>query len=158
MNRGPLFFRQVSAGQFGETFTITKFRRMAADADDLSSRTVADGPRITPFGRFLRSTHTDELPQAIDVLSGALSIVGRRRQQAHHVEGFSSKLPFCNTPHLVVPECTGWTPVKFGYADHARIVLQKVKYEFFHFHHQGPEFDARILASTARSVPTRSGR
>ncbi|MBT5140853.1 MAG: hypothetical protein HOH36_04150 [Acidimicrobiaceae bacterium] len=158
MNRGPLFFRQQSAGRFGERFAITKFRRMAADADELSSRTVADCPRIAPFGRFLRATHTDELPQAIDVLAGALSIVGRRRQQAHHVEGFSSKLPFCNTLHLVVPGCTGWTPVKFGYAGHARIVLQKVKYEFFHFHHQGLEFDARILAGIARSVPTRSGR
>jgi lipopolysaccharide/colanic/teichoic acid biosynthesis glycosyltransferase len=158
MNRGPLFFRQVSAGQFGETFTITKFRRMAADADDLSSRTVADGPRITPFGRFLRSTHTDELPQAINVLAGSLSIVGPRPKQVHYVEELSSKLPFCNTRHIVRPGCTGWAPAKYGCAGHERNVLQKVQSEFFHLHHQGLVFDARILARTARSVLARSGR
>lgn len=129
-----------------------------ADVDDLSSWTVTDCPRIAPFGRFLRSTHTDELPQAIDAFAGALLIVGRRPQQLHYVEKFSSKLPFCNTLHLVLPGCTGWTPVKCGYAGHEGNVLQKVKYECFHLHHQGLVFDARILAGTARSVLTRSGR
>ena len=74
---GPVFFRQERVGRFGRPFRIHKFRTMRADAAGLPL-TVGDDPRITRRGAWLRRTRIDELPQLIDVLRGAMSLVGPR--------------------------------------------------------------------------------
>ncbi len=157
-NRGPLFFRQVRIGQGGEPFTITKFRTMSHDHGDSTTWTVENDPRITPFGRLLRSSHIDELPQVLNVLAGTLSIVGPRPEQPHYVAELTAKLPFYEVRHLVRPGLTGWAQVKYGYAGHERDALQKLQYEFFYLRHQGLVLDARIVVRTARSVLSRRGR
>jgi lipopolysaccharide/colanic/teichoic acid biosynthesis glycosyltransferase len=154
-NRGPLLYRQVRIGKGGAPFTILKFRTMRdvpLHTGEVSRWTERDDPRITPFGRALRRTHLDELPQLWNILRGDLSIVGPRPEQPHYVEELSSKLAFYDLRHLVRPGLTGWAQVKYGYAGDERDALEKLQYEFFYLRHQDLLFDQRIILRTLRAM------
>lgn len=153
-NRGTLLYRQERVGKQGDRFQILKLRTMRAATDGAqpSEWTTEDDPRITPFGRLLRRTHVDELPQVVNVLRGDLSIVGPRPEQPHYVDELSEKLPFYDLRHLVRPGVTGWAQVKYGYAGDESDALQKLQYEFFYLRHQRLSFDLRIVGRTVRSV------
>lgn len=155
-NRGPLLFRQERVGQRGRRFTMLKFRTMRPGAG--GEWTAVDDPRITPFGRFLRRSHLDELPQVLNVLRGDLSLVGPRPEQPAYVAELVGKLPFYDLRHLVRPGVTGWAQVKFGYAGSAADALEKLQYEFFYLRRQSLALDVRILGRTVRSVIGRRGR
>ena len=158
-NRGSLFYRQARVGKNGTTFEILKFRTMrAAGADQPSEWTTEDDPRITPFGRLLRRTHVDELPQLVNVLRGDLSVVGPRPEQPHYVRELRHKIPFYDLRHRVRPGLTGWAQVKYGYAGTESDALQKLQYEFFYLRHQSLTLDARIIGRTARHIVGRGGR
>jgi lipopolysaccharide/colanic/teichoic acid biosynthesis glycosyltransferase len=104
-SRGPLFFRQRRVGCGGEIFELLKFRTMVADAEsqkadlqDLNEAEglfkIADDPRITRVGRFLRRTSLDELPQLMNVLRGEMSLVGPRPlvlDEDERVEGMTGR-------------------------------------------------------------------
>ena len=83
---GPLFFRQCRRGRFGEEFSILKFRTMNVPDEGLSEISDDPVPRIFPIGRLLRNTKLDEIPQFVNVLMGAMSVVGPR---PHHLEDCS---------------------------------------------------------------------
>ena len=156
-NRGPLFFRQDRVGKHGAVFRITKFRTMNG-AEGAGAWTAESDPRITRFGRFLRRTHIDELPQMLDVLRGSLSIVGPRPEQPHYVEELVGKLPFYDLRHLVQPGVTGWAQINQGYASSHADALEKLQFEFWYLRHQSLLLDFRILARTVRSVIGGDGR
>lgn len=153
-NRGPLIFKQQRVGRGGEPFNILKFRTMSPSKtkDGAGEWTKADDPRITPFGRFMRITHIDELPQMLNILRGELSMVGPRPEQPHYVVQLNEKLPFYDMRHLVRPGLTGWAQVKYGYAGDERDALEKLQYEFFYLRRQSLLFDVRILFRTIRST------
>jgi lipopolysaccharide/colanic/teichoic acid biosynthesis glycosyltransferase len=157
-NRGPLIFRQQRVGKNGTAFELWKFRTMLDVPGDGTAWTQRDDPRVTPFGRFLRCTHLDELPQMWNVLFGHLSIVGPRPEQPRYVEELSEKLPFYNMRHLVRPGLTGWAQVKYGYAGDEQDALEKLQYEFWYLEHQSLSLDARIAVRTFRSVAGAGGR
>lgn len=158
-NRGPLVYRQERVGRNGKVFTILKFRTMRTDGAGVPAGnwTEKDDPRVTPFGRFLRRTHLDELPQVINIVKGELSVVGPRPEQPRYVEELTHKLPFYNMRHLVRPGLTGWAQVKYGYAGDERDALEKLQYEFFYLEHQDAKFDLRIVLRTFRSMLGGSG-
>ena len=153
-NRGPLLYRQDRVGKGGTTFSILKFRTMAprASGDLVNEWTSEDDPRITPFGRVLRVTHLDELPQVVNILRGDLGVVGPRPEQPRYVEELSEKLPFYPLRHLVRPGLTGWAQVKYGYAGSESDAVEKLQYEFWYLRHQSLGTDARIIGRTVRSV------
>ena len=159
-NRGPLLYRQPRVGRNGEEFTILKFRTMRTTGSDVPAGnwTERDDPRVTPFGRFLRRTHLDELPQVLNIIRGEISVVGPRPEQPHYVEELSDKLPFYHLRHLVRPGLTGWAQVKYGYAGDERDALEKLQYEFFYLAHQDMTFDLRIMLRTLRSTFSGPGR
>jgi lipopolysaccharide/colanic/teichoic acid biosynthesis glycosyltransferase len=161
-NRGPLLFRQTRVGKQGTTFEILKFRTMVAttadDGDGGGAWTTETDPRITPFGRVLRRTHVDELPQVWNILRGDLAIVGPRPEQPRYVSELVEKLPFYDLRHLVRPGLTGWAQVKYGYAGSDSDALEKLQYEFFYLRRQGMAFDLQIMGRTVRSVLGRAGR
>jgi lipopolysaccharide/colanic/teichoic acid biosynthesis glycosyltransferase len=150
-NRGRLFYRQERVGKNGKVFTILKFRTMR-DVPGATTWTASNDPRITPFGRFLRTSHLDELPQVVNILRGDLSVVGPRPEQPHYVEELRQKLPFYDLRHLVRPGLTGWAQVKYGYAGDERDALEKLQYEFWYLRHQSLRLDLRTVGRTLRSV------
>lgn len=159
-NRGPTFYRQPRVGKNGFVFQILKFRTMTpmTGGSLVNEWTTEDDPRITPFGRFLRRTHLDELPQVVNILKGDLSVVGPRPEQPHYVSELVAKLPFYDLRHLVRPGLTGWAQVKYGYAGTERDALEKLQYEFFYLRHQSLAMDVRVLIRTLRSVLRGQGR
>jgi exopolysaccharide biosynthesis polyprenyl glycosylphosphotransferase len=158
-NRGPLLFRQERVGRGGRRFQILKFRTMRPDDNAGPHEWTAEAdPRVTPFGRLLRRTHLDELPQVLNILRGDLSVVGPRPEQPRYVEELVGKIPFYDLRHLVRPGLTGWAQVKYGYAGDERDALEKLQYEFYYLRHQGLLLDARIIGRTVRAVVGASGR
>jgi lipopolysaccharide/colanic/teichoic acid biosynthesis glycosyltransferase len=158
-NRGSLLYRQRRVGRNGVEFTILKFRTMrSSDGADVNEWTSEDDPRITPFGRLLRRTHLDELPQVWNILRGDLSVVGPRPEQPHYVEQLVAKIPFYDLRHLVRPGLTGWAQVKYGYAGDESDAIQKLQYDFWYLRHQGLDVDLRILGRTLRDVMGGGGR
>jgi lipopolysaccharide/colanic/teichoic acid biosynthesis glycosyltransferase len=155
-NRGPVLYRQPRTGRHGEPFEILKFRTMTAGPS--TDPTVDADPRVTPFGRLLRRTHLDELPQVVNILRGELSVVGPRPEQPHLVEQLSAKIPFYRLRHLVRPGLTGWAQVKYHYGSDELDALQKLQYEFFYLRHQGFGLDLRVMARTVRHVLGLEGR
>jgi len=156
-NQGPLLYRQPRVGRDGAVFSILKFRTMRAGGAS-SDPTAEDDPRVTPFGRLLRRSHVDELPQVLNILRGELSVVGPRPEQPHLVAELSAKLPFYRLRHLVRPGLTGWAQVKYRYAGTDVEALEKLQYEFFYLRRQSLALDARIVGRTVRSVMGRDGR
>jgi lipopolysaccharide/colanic/teichoic acid biosynthesis glycosyltransferase len=155
-NRGPLLYRQTRVGRNQQPFSILKFRTMRPGVS--THWTTEDDPRITRFGRLLRRTHLDELPQFVNIVRGDLSIVGPRPEQPRYVARLETLLPYYQLRHLVRPGLTGWAQVKYGYAGSERDALEKLQYDLFYLGHQSLTLDLRIIARTIRSMLTRGGR
>jgi lipopolysaccharide/colanic/teichoic acid biosynthesis glycosyltransferase len=158
-NRGPLFYQQPRVGRGGAVFEILKFRTMRECAPSHAHDwTQEHDVRITPFGRMLRRTHLDELPQVVNILRGDLAFVGPRPEQPHVVAELTGKIPYYGVRHLVRPGLTGWAQVKYQYASSEAETLEKLQYEFFYLRRQSISLDLRIVLRTARAVLGREGR
>lgn len=156
-NRGPLFYTQTRVGKNDRAFEILKFRTMTPGGTT-SQWTTPDDPRVTTFGRFLRLTHVDELPQVINVLRGELTLVGPRPEQPHYVAELSEKLPYYHLRHTVRPGITGWAQVKYPYGASEQDALEKLQFEFYYLRHQSLGLDTRILVRTLRASVAGQGR
>jgi exopolysaccharide biosynthesis polyprenyl glycosylphosphotransferase len=150
-NRGPLFYRQERVGKNGVVFRIVKFRTMRPHSGP-SDWTAEDDPRITPFGRVLRRSHLDELPQAWNILRGDLALVGPRPEQPRYVDELAEKIPFYRLRHLVRPGLTGWAQVKYPYGASDIDAMEKLQYEFYYLRHQSLTLDLRIVGRTLRTL------
>ncbi|HUP85610.1 MAG TPA: sugar transferase [Acidimicrobiales bacterium] len=159
-NRGPLFYRQIRVGRNNEEFVIWKFRTMRADVSDVgpSTWTVENDPRVTRFGKILRKSHLDEVPQTINLFKGDVSTVGPRPEQPSYVVELTEKIRFYRLRHLVRPGITGWAQVKYDYGSTDIDAMEKLQYEFWYLRHQGLTLDLRILGRTVRSFVGGGGR
>jgi lipopolysaccharide/colanic/teichoic acid biosynthesis glycosyltransferase len=128
------------------------------DPESRAEWTIPDDPRVTPFGRILRKTHIDELPQVINIIRGDLSVVGPRPEQPHYVRWLIERIPYFDMRHLVRPGITGWAQVNHGYAGDERHALAKLQYDFYYLRHQSLLLDLRIIARTIRAVMRFAGR
>ena len=111
-SEGPILYKGKRIGKFGKPFGIYKFRTMYIDADKVSTSPSAgdDDPRITKFGRFLRSSKFNELPQLINVLKGEMSFVGPRPEVQEEVELYTEEEKALLT---VCPGITDYASIKF---------------------------------------------
>jgi lipopolysaccharide/colanic/teichoic acid biosynthesis glycosyltransferase len=157
-NRGPLFFKQERVGLHGTPFRIWKLRTMAPGAVDVSGWTSNDDPRITGFGRLLRRTHVDELPQVVNIFLGELSVVGPRPEQVGYARQLEQKLPYYAARHLVRPGLTGWAQVKYRYAASEEDAYVKLQYDLHYVRHESLSTDLRIIWMTIHHLVFEGGR
>lgn len=112
-SRGPAFYSQERVGQFGRVFTIYKLRTMYHQCERLTGPkwSVPGDPRVTPFGRFLRAAHLDELPQLVNVLRGQMSLIGPRPERPEIAAQLAKSIEDYNARSAVLPGITGHAQV-----------------------------------------------
>jgi exopolysaccharide biosynthesis polyprenyl glycosylphosphotransferase len=152
---GPVLFRQQRVGQFGKVFTLYKYRSMTTA--DGTSWTEHNDPRITAVGKFLRRTRLDELPQALNLLRGDMSLVGPRPESVAIVESLRREIPFYDERHLVKPGLFGWSQLHV-YASSIEESKLKLEYDLYYVRYRSPLFDLEIILKTIYYVLTFSGR
>ena len=146
----PIFFRQVRPGLRGEPFELVKFRTMLV-ALDRDGAPRPDAERLTPFGRWLRSTSLDELPALWNVLRGDLSLVGPRPLLMQYLPLYS---PREARRHEVRPGITGWAQVN---GRNALTWPQKFELDVWYVENRSFWLDLRILWMTLLVVLRRDG-
>ena len=144
-SRGRVFYRQERMGLDGKSFSILKFRSMYDDAErDTGPVWTRPGdPRVTPFGRFLRRSNLDELPQLWNVLRGDMSIVGPRPERPHFVEQFKHKIPQYMLRHKVKAGLTGWAQVN-GWRGNTPLE-KRIEYDLYYIENWSVRLDLKIM-------------
>ena len=145
---GPVFYRQERVSWNGLTFSMLKFRSMPVDAEwDKGAQWATSGDeRPTRFGRFLRRTSLDELPQLINVLKGDMSIVGPRPERPVFIEEFKKEIPDYMQKHLVKAGITGWAQVNGWRGD--TDLKTRIEYDIYYIEHWSIMLDIKIMAMT----------
>ena len=144
-SRGRVFYRQERMGLDGKSFSILKFRSMYDDAErDTGPVWTRPGDlRVTPFGRFLRRSNLDELPQLWNVLRGDMSIVGPRPERPHFVEQFKHKIPQYMLRHKVKAGLTGWAQVN-GWRGNTPLE-KRIEYDLYYIENWSVRLDLKIM-------------
>jgi exopolysaccharide biosynthesis polyprenyl glycosylphosphotransferase len=148
-SRGPVLYSHERIGLHGKPFMIHKFRSMVTDAEKngpaLSSQ---NDPRITPFGKFLRKSRLDELPQFYNVLIGEMSLVGPRPERQFFIEKLLKVAPHYKHLHKVRPGITSWGQVKYGYAENIDQMVERLKYDIIYLENMSIAVDLKIIIYT----------
>ncbi|MCP4193545.1 MAG: sugar transferase [Planctomycetaceae bacterium] len=146
----PVIFSQVRAGRNGHAFTILKFRTML-NAENASGEMLPDDQRLTKFGRFLRASSLDELPQLFNIVRGDMSMVGPRPLLTHYLPRYTTEQA---RRHEVRPGVTGWAQVN---GRNALNWEQKFQLDVWYVDHCSPWLDLSILLKTIYCVLRRQG-
>jgi lipopolysaccharide/colanic/teichoic acid biosynthesis glycosyltransferase len=146
----PVLFQQIRPGLGGQPFTMYKFRSMT-DERDSSGELLPDEQRLTPFGKFLRSSSLDELPGLVNVLRGEMSLVGPRPLLMEYLPLYS---PEQARRHQVRPGITGWAQVN---GRNALSWEKKFEHDVWYVDHRSLLLDLRILWMTMQKVLKRDG-
>jgi len=146
----PILFRQQRPGLHGKPFTLYKFRTMTDDRD-AQGNLLPDAERLTPFGRFLRSTSLDELPELWNVLKGEMSLVGPRPLLMQYLNRYT---PQQMRRHEVRPGMTGWAQIN---GRNALSWEEKFKMDVWYVDNVSLWLDLKILALTVWKILKREG-
>ena len=146
----PVFFRQERPGLNARPFSLYKFRTMT-DGRDEDGALLPDAQRLTPFGRFLRATSLDELPELFNVLKGDMSLVGPRPLLMRYLDRYT---PEQFRRHEMPPGLTGWAQVN---GRNALSWEEKFELDVWYLDHWSLWLDVKILALTLWKVLKREG-
>lgn len=150
----PIIYSQMRVGKNGRPYKIFKFRTMVKDAekDGVARTATIDDSRITRFGKVLRRSHLDELPQVLNILRGENSIVGPRAEQIELVNQFQQEIPFYRARLLVRPGLTGWAQVNQRYATTVQDTAIKLEYDLYYIKKRNLLLDFNIILRTVGAV------
>jgi exopolysaccharide biosynthesis polyprenyl glycosylphosphotransferase len=152
-NKGPLFYSQERIGKNSKPFRIIKLRTMVVNAEkDGIKWAKKNDQRITAFGRFLRRSRLDEIPQFYNVLKGEMSIIGPRPERPFFVSELSSIIPFYETRHIIKPGLTGWAQVSTRYGSSVDDSLIKLQYDLYYIKHRSVFLDFNIAIKTLSTI------
>lgn len=146
----PVFFRQTRAGLQGRPFNMVKFRSMT-DTRGVDGQLLPDADRLTPFGRFLRASSMDELPELWNVVKGDMSLVGPRPLLMEYLPLYSAEQ---FRRHEARPGITGWAQIN---GRNALSWEEKFKLDVWYVDNRSMWLDMKILWLTVRKVLVRDG-
>lgn len=147
---GRVFFLQKRTGRGGKTFICYKFRTMQPNAEADVLQAYKGDPRITAFGKFLRNTSLDELPQFWNVLKGDMSVVGPRPHMLLHTSEYEKLIPQYVQRLAVKPGITGWAQVN-GFRGETECIdkmKKRVEYDIWYIRHWSAWLDLKIILRT----------
>lgn len=151
-SRGPIFFKQKRMGWDGRVIKVYKFRTMIQHHEQNGQLTQAkaNDKRVTRFGKFLRRTSLDELPQFLNVLQGRMSIVGPRPHALCHNEFYKDSVHAYMQRHRVKPGITGWAQVNGwrGETDQLNKMAKRIEYDLYYINNWSLKFDIKIILLT----------
>ena len=145
-SKGPVFYKQERVGWNGQTFNILKFRSMPMDFEKEAIEWGAKSKQPTKLGVILRKTSLDELPQLLNVISGAMSIVGPRPERPMFVEQFKEEIPAYMKKHLVKAGITGWAQIHGWRGD--TDLVKRIESDIYYINHWSLWLDIRIILLT----------
>ncbi|HOX60902.1 MAG TPA: exopolysaccharide biosynthesis polyprenyl glycosylphosphotransferase [Candidatus Magasanikbacteria bacterium] len=157
-SRGPIFFIQNRVGLHGQVFKLYKYRSMYALASDGSAEidgvkfAERNDNRITLFGKFLRKSRLDELPQCLNLLKGDLTLIGPRPERPEIVSILTEKMPYYSLRHIVKPGITGWAVVRQNYTADLESSLVKLQYDLFYIKNRSWLLDMSIVLRTVNLI------
>ena len=152
-NKGSLLYFQDRVGRNGKVFQIIKFRTMVKNAEQNGAVfATTNDVRITPFGKFLRKSRIDEIPQFINIFLGDMAVIGPRPERPIFVEEIAAVMPFYQTRHVIKPGLTGWAQVKYAYGDSIQDSLIKLQYDLYYIKHRSIFLDINIVIKTISTV------
>lgn len=157
-SKGPIFYKQERVGKNGKPFTIYKFRSMYVDSEkdgpELSSKKDS---RVTPFGKFMRKSRFDEIPNFINVLKGDMSLVGPRPERKYFIDQIVKRAPQYMQLLKVRPGITSWGQVKYGYAENIDQMIRRMKYDLIYLDNMTLYVDFKIMIYTLQTIIQRKG-
>jgi sugar transferase (PEP-CTERM system associated) len=155
---GPVFYRQERVTQYGHIFRILKLRSMRCDAEAAGvTWTARNDRRVTRIGALLRRTRLDEVPQLVNVLSGAMSLVGPRPERPEFTCELARRIPLYNERHIVRAGLTGWAQVNYPYGASVDDARSKLSYDLYYVKNFSLLFDLQIIVQTLRVLLWPSG-
>lgn len=159
---GPAIFRQQRVGYRGKPFVVLKVRTMRQPGQRQQDQrraaiTAESDPRVTRFGRFLRRTRLDELPQVFNILRGEMSWIGPRPEAVALSQWYERELPFYRYRHVVRPGISGWAQVNQGHVAQIDEVREKLQNDFYYIKYFSPWLDILIAIRTVGTVLTGFG-
>ena len=158
-SRGPVFFKQERVGKGQQPFHIYKFRSMQVDAEKEGPQLASDNdPRITTWGKFMRKTHLDELPQFWNVLKGDMAIVGPRPERRHFIDEIRVHKPEYMQLFRLKPGITSIGQVYYGYAENVGQMCERVDYDLNYLASMSLRTDIDIILQTVKVMAQGKGK
>lgn len=152
-NKGALFYTQERVGKNGVVFKIYKFRTMVGNSETNGVVfATSNDTRVTPFGKMMRKSRIDELPQFFNVLIGDMAVIGPRPERPFFVEEIAQIMPFYETRHVIKPGLTGWAQVNYSYGESIDESLIKLQYDLYYIKHRSIFLDLSITFKTITTV------
>jgi len=156
---GPVFYRQERIGKDQKPFYIYKFRSMRVDAEQAGPQLASDDdPRITKWGKFMRKTHLDELPQFWNVLKGDMAIVGPRPERRHFIDEIKERKPEYMQLFRLKPGITSIGQVYYGYAENVNQMCERVNYDLDYLSTMSLKTDLDIILQTVKVMAQGKGK
>jgi exopolysaccharide biosynthesis polyprenyl glycosylphosphotransferase len=150
---GPILFKQERMGEGNKPFKMIKFRSMKLHDENAHSKYAGKSDsRITRFGKIMRKTRIDELPQLWNVIKGEMSFVGPRAEWIKLANDYEKNIEFFPLRHTVKPGLTGWAQVNYPYGASEDDMRKKLMYDLYYVKHQTAGLDLVILIKTASVV------
>jgi len=158
-SKGPALFKQERIGRNGRPFYIYKFRSMYIDAESNGPQLSSSyDVRITKWGRIIRQTRLDELPQFWNVLKGEMSVVGPRPERQYFIEKIITKTPNYKKLFHLKPGITSMGQVHYGYAENVDEMCHRMRYDLLYLQNMSLNSDLNIIIKTVKVMLQRKGK